>query len=59
MTDRHLRILALMARRSRRALDAHDASGSADDASVGERVALRARAERTLARLHASRDRRP
>jgi hypothetical protein len=58
MSDRHVRILAMMARRSQRALDRHDGI-AAPEASLSPRGAdLRQRAARTRARLAAARARR-
>jgi hypothetical protein len=58
MSDRHVQILAMAARRSKRQLEAHDATGLSDVVSVQQRVDLRLRAARTRARLVAARARR-
>jgi len=55
LTDRHVRILALAARQSRRRLAAHDA---ADDTSPEHRPALEQKAARTEMRLSVARARR-
>jgi hypothetical protein len=59
MSDRHVRILAMLARRSQRQLDAQGPVSSTEDvAAVQQRVNLRLRAARTRARLAAARARR-
>lgn len=58
MSDRHVKILAMAARRSKRQLETHDARGLSDVVSAQQRVDLRLRAVRTHARLVAARARR-
>ena len=60
MSDRHVRILAMLARRSQRQLDADDTAAATGEepASVQDRRDLRQRAARTRARLVAARARR-
>jgi hypothetical protein len=59
MSDRHMRILAMVARHSQRQLDTHDAIGDAPDAaSMKRRHELKQRATRTRARVTAAQARR-
>lgn len=55
MSDRHVRILAMVARASQRRLDDDDAAGATDAVSRERRGRLRLRAAETRARLAAAR----
>jgi hypothetical protein len=59
VTDRHVRILAIVARHGQRRLDDHDAAEGAPTAASSERRQdLKTRAKRTRARVAAARARR-
>ena len=58
MSDRHIRILASVASRSQRAVDAHDVGSQSAEGSDRRAADLRADAARTRARLAAARARR-
>jgi hypothetical protein len=58
MSDRHVRILAMIAQRSQRELDAHAVPGDPDTGANDRQSDLRAHAARTRARLAAARPRR-
>jgi hypothetical protein len=52
VTDRHIRILRLVAQHRKRELDEHDAAdGAGETASAGRRWHLEMAAERTLGRV--------
>jgi hypothetical protein len=59
VTDAHIKILAMVARKSQRRLDDHDAArGTPDPAYAGQRHDLKTRAKRTRARVAAAQARR-
>jgi len=58
MSDRHVHILAALARRSQRQLDAHNAGGASGGSTPDDGRELRRRAARTRSGLRAARARR-